>query len=84
MKKIITYSLRDKGNKERCSIVQKLFGYNDKSNKGQYVYRRKGLLDEIDYEKELMNVISVKGKKDQGKVVRILEKLGVKVSFRSV
>ena len=43
--KLVTYT-KEKLNGSQKSLVSKnLFGYLDKSNKGKYVYERKGLLN---------------------------------------
>jgi len=81
MKKIIIYSLREKSNKERCKILQKLFGYIDKSNKGQYQYKREGLLKEINFKKKNENVLYFKSRSNQDKALKILKESKIKISY---
>ncbi len=78
MKKLIIYSLKEKSNAERCEIFQKLFGYRDNSNKGQYFYDRKGLLVNLNYKKELKNILYFESGEDRKKAIDIFKKMKIK------
>ena len=78
MKKMIIYSLNEKSNAERCKIIQDLFGYVDKSNKSQYIYKRKGKLDGINFKKDRNNILFLTSEKDIKKVVEIFRDAKIK------
>ncbi|KXB05374.1 hypothetical protein AKJ50_01095 [candidate division MSBL1 archaeon SCGC-AAA382A13] len=54
-------------------LSRSLHGYTDKSNYGEYSYKRKGLLDKIPYQK-LMNGVFILREKDADKLIELLEK----------
>lgn len=76
MKQIIIYDLKNKDNKQRTRILQKLYGHKDKSNY-DYSYMRKGLFDGLKYKKGKKTVIYLKNKKDLNKAVKILKELKI-------
>lgn len=78
MKKMIIYSLREKSNAERSKIIQDLFGYVDKSNKGKYIYKRKGKLDKIKFKKDRNNILYFSSEEDRKKVIGIFKKAKIK------
>lgn len=73
---LILYDLKKKTNAQRSKILQNLYGYRDKSNY-KYVYERKGLLNELDFEKANKTILTLKDKKDLAKVAEILKNLKV-------
>ena len=73
---IILYDLQKKSNGERARILQKLYGYRDKSNY-HYSYVRKGLLENIQYKKFKKIALEIKNKKDLSKVTEVLKSLKV-------
>jgi len=73
---MILYDLQKKSNGERSRILQKLYGYRDKSNY-DYAYERKGLLENIQHEKSRKTVLKLKEKKDLSKITEILKSLNV-------
>ena len=77
-KTILIYDLKNKSNVEKTHIVRSLFGYKDKSNKGKYVYERKGLLSNFKYEKWDKSAIVVNDK-DKDKVKMMLKKFGLNI-----
>ena len=77
-KSIIVYDLKNKKSQEKTDITRKLFGFEDKSNNGNYTYKREGLLKNIKYEKWNKAVICIDSK-DEGEVTKILRKFGLKV-----
>ena len=68
--------MKEKTNAQRSSILQKLYGYRDKSNYN-YMYKRDGLLDKIGFEKSNGTFLKIKSKKDLAKVAEILKNLKV-------
>lgn len=84
MKKMIIYSLREKSNAERSKLLQDLFGYVDKSNKGKYIYKRKGKLDKIKFEKERNNILYFNSEEDRKKVIEIFKEAKIKFLLAQV
>ena len=82
-KTIIIYDLKEKDNKERTRILQKLYGHREKSNY-DYSYARKGLFDEFEIQRERKTVLNFKNKEDLAKVAEILKKLNVKFEIAKV
>lgn len=70
---IIVY--RQSNKSKSVQLSQALHGYRDHSNYGKYVYRRKGLLDRIPFQKVFNGVFIVKSE-DAGDFIRLLEKYG--------
>lgn len=77
-KSIILYDLKNKTHREKTNITRKLFGFNDKSNNGNYTYKRKGLLKDTKHEKWNKAAILI-NTEDEEKVSNILRKLGLRV-----
>ena len=77
-KTLLLYDLKNKSNVEKTHIARSLFGYKDKSNKGKYVYERKGLLSKFKYKKWDKSAIVV-NVKDEDKVKMILKKFGLNI-----
>ena len=75
-KSVILYDLKNKKPKEKVDITRKLFGFNDKSNNGNYEYTRAGLLKDIKHEKWNKAAILIDSK-DEEKVIEILKKFGL-------
>ena len=46
--------------KERLRFMRELYGFKDYSNRGRYIYPRRGILKEGDYEKISNGVLLVK------------------------
>lgn len=76
-KSVILYDLKNKKPKEKTDITRKLFGFKDKSNNGNYTYKREGLLENIKYEKWNKAAILINSE-DELKVLKILRKFGLK------
>lgn len=76
-KSVILYDLKNKKPKEKTNITRKLFGFEDKSNNGDYTYKREGLLKNIKYEKWNKAAILINSK-DELRVLKILRKFGLK------
>ena len=75
---LLIYDLKNKNNVEKTHIVRSLFGYTDKSNKGNYSYKREGLISKFKYEKLDKSVIVVNSA-DETEVKKILKKFGLNV-----
>lgn len=75
-KSIILYDLKNKKAKEKVDITRKLFGFEDKSNNGNYTYKREGLLKNIKHEKWNKAVILIDSS-DEQRVIKILKKFGL-------
>ncbi len=70
--------------RDRASdLVKKLYGQRTSSHGGKYVYRRKGLLDEIPHVRLIRGVIIVRIE-DAVRVIRFLEQIGAEVHERTV
>ena len=78
IKSLIVYDLKNKKPQEKTDITRKLFGFEDKSNNGNYTYKREGLLKNIKYEKWNKAAILI-DLKDEEEVSKILRKFGLKV-----
>lgn len=74
---MICYTLGKKNHKERSKLKRELLGYADKSNNGQYEYRRKGLLQNIPNIRPIRSVIITQNE-DSAKVQKLLKKYGAK------
>jgi len=48
---LVKYNTKHLNNKKKTKFSREIFGYEDKSNKGQYTYRRKGKLTDHIYDK---------------------------------
>lgn len=77
-KSLILYDLKNKKPKEKVDITRKLYGFNDKSNNGDYAYKREGLLKDIKHEKWNKAAILINSE-DEAKVSKILRKFGLRV-----
>lgn len=66
-------------------FCNRLYGYKDHSQKGKYVYERKGLLDEIPniLINPIRSIIIVK-KKDAEKVFAFLKEFDAEVFFKEI
>ena len=61
--KLVTYTTENLTNSERSILSKKLYGYLDKSNKSQYLYKREGIIQPFRHFKVSKNtfVIELKG-----------------------
>ncbi|MFQ6107406.1 MAG: hypothetical protein ACE5QF_07465 [Thermoplasmata archaeon] len=64
-------------------FVKKLYGYEDKSNYGRYVYRREGILDRIPHVRLIRGALIVR-KVDEAQLVDFMERFGAEVHVREV
>jgi hypothetical protein len=70
---IIKYQLKAVPLSKRNALHRDLYGYKDHSNKGEYSYDRKGILDKIKHTKISNGVIMVETK-DLRPIEKILDK----------
>ena len=77
-KSLVIYDLKNKNNVEKTHIIRSLFGYTDKSNNGNYEYKRQGLLSKIKHETLDKSVLIVDSK-DEREVSEVLRKFGLRV-----
>ncbi len=64
-------------------LVKKLYGQRTSSHGGKYVYRRKGLLDEIPHVRLIRGVLLVRTE-DANRVIELLKEFRAEVHVRSV
>lgn len=74
--KTIFYDMRSIPQSKKVIVKRKLFGYNDHSNKGDYKYKREGLLAEIKHFRPAKATI-ITEPKDCKKIIGLLEKYNV-------
>ncbi len=55
--KIICYTFHEISASKRMSFHKEMYGYKDFSNKGKYIYQRKGVIDLIKHKKIIDGVI---------------------------
>ena len=48
---LVKYNTKHLNNQKKTKFSREIFGYEDKSNKGQYMYKRKGTLTDYIYDK---------------------------------
>ena len=58
-KNIVCYSLGNIEPKKRLKFNQELYGYTDRSNHGNYKYKRKGILTDTNYKKPLDSTLLI-------------------------
>lgn len=69
---IIKFNLNKCNSAQKTSIQRALRGYIDHSNKGSYLYKRKGILNELPHHIISKSVIMVRSK-DKNKILSILK-----------
>ena len=72
-KNIICYSLGNIEPKKRLKFNQELYGYTDRSNHSKYLYKRKGILTNIPYQKPLKSTLIIPTNKS-AKITKLLKK----------
>lgn len=68
---IISYKLQGCNEGQKTAIKRAINGYNDHSNNGTHVYKRKGLLHGMPHKKIAKSVIII-NKSEKNKLLRIL------------
>ncbi|KXB00187.1 hypothetical protein AKJ40_01685 [candidate division MSBL1 archaeon SCGC-AAA259M10] len=80
---VVIYQIRGLSQAEKAKFRRELYGYTDKSNRGQYEYYRPGLLDEVPYRKLIRGVLLIR-KRDKEKISDFMEKYEAEVHIRNV
>lgn len=75
--KNICYSIKHLTPVQRTNLQRELYGFKDISNKGQYVYKRQGLINSKNHRKVYFTALIVKDK-IANEVIEILRKHGAK------
>ena len=79
MKKIlITYNLN--GRKNALELTRKIYGYKDSSNHEKYIYERKGILSNINFEKIAKGAFFI-NPENKEKVIDEFSKLKLKIKI---
>ena len=78
---IISYTLEKAQPHQKTAIQRILYGYNDSSNKGEYHYQRKGLIDSLKGDKLNRGVFIIPSE-HKTKVLSVLKKN--KATVRSI
>ena len=80
---LIAFRLASYDKDQASELVKRLYGQRTSSHGGKYVYRRKGLLDEIPHVRLVRGVVIVRTA-DTKRVVEFLTNLGAEVQVRTV
>jgi len=75
---IITYETKNMTNSKRSIISKRLFGFKDRTNKSEYVYERKGILEPLPHI-IITKKTFVARTKDVKKIKSIIKGLGANV-----
>jgi len=75
---LVKYNTKHLNNKEKINFSREIFGYEDKSNNGQYTYKRKGKLSDYIYDKIGKSVFFIQTK-DENKVIKELHKYKIPI-----
>lgn len=83
--KIICYDIKTSNlhRKDIDKFLRELVGHNDKSHRGKYTYRKKGLLDDIPNIKPVRSVIIV-SKKNFPEIEKVLKKYTINAYIRNI
>jgi len=80
MKKVslVKYVLKGVPTVKKTLLHRGLYGYTDHSNKGKYTYKRKGVLDGLEY-KKISDSVLLMDTKDVDKIISVSKKYKIKV-----
>ena len=83
--KIICYNIKSSNlqRKDIDKFLRELVGHNDKSHRGRYTYRKRGLLDDIANIKPVRSVIVVSNK-NFPRIENILKKYAINAYIRDI
>lgn len=76
--KIVCYRFRKISPSQRTTFHKEMYGYKDYSNRGKYVYQRKGVLATIRHRK-ILDAVIVTDTAGADAIARILRKYRAKV-----
>ena len=68
---------------ELNKFCREFYGYTDRSNKGKYVYNRKGFLSDVPHINPIRSLLIVK-RDDADEIISFLKKYGAKVFVRDI
>jgi hypothetical protein len=77
---ILKYSLSGVPVVKKTLIYRALYGYTDHSNKGTYSYKRKGVLNQIEY-KKLGNSVLFLNTKDVKTLIPLFKKYKIRINI---
>lgn len=77
-KQLICYPIDNLSPAASRKLHRELYGYKDYSNKGQYVYSRKGLVDELACERVLDSVLLANTAAGR-QICHVLKKYGIRI-----
>jgi len=77
---LVKYNTKHLNNKEKTNFSREIFGYEDKSNKGQYTYKRKGSLTEHIHDKIGKSAFLIETKNEK-KVIREMYKYRIPLTL---
>ena len=77
---IVKYNLKGVSVVKKTLLHRALYGYTDHSNKGKYTYKRKGVLEGLDY-KKISDSALLMDTSDVDKVISITKKYKIKVNI---
>ncbi|MCK5594022.1 MAG: hypothetical protein KAI18_02150 [Candidatus Aenigmarchaeota archaeon] len=81
---LISFKVSGKNNHTNVNrFCREFYGYKDKSNKGKYVYERKGFLSEYPHIKVQRGLIII-NMDDAGDVIDLLEKYNAEIFMREI
>lgn len=60
--KLITYTTEGLNKSQKSILSKRMYGYTDKSNKGQYTYKREGILNNTKHVKVCNNTFIIYSK----------------------
>jgi len=76
---IISYKLQGCNEGQKTAIKRAINGYNDHSNNGSHVYKRRGLLHGMSHKKIAKSVIII-NKSEKNKLLKIFKKNKASIS----
>jgi hypothetical protein len=81
--KIICYTFGKIDHQKRSKFKREFFGYEDKSNKGNYKYFRKGLISEIPNSRPIRSTIIV-SLQDENKIIEFMKKYNANLKIYDI
>lgn len=75
--KLICYKFKKLSPSKRMSFHKEMYGYKDFSNKGKYIYQRKGILDSIEH-KKILDCVILTDLEGSRIITKLLKKYGAK------
>ena len=76
--KVVCYSLAGLTSTERSKFQRALYGFKDISNNGKYIYKRSGIMSNIQHKKVYFSAVVVNVDKLE-EVIRLMKKFGADI-----